>query len=726
MIASGPASARPFSFLSQPTDQLGVPGYVAGTEVTPSGSLYTGWAELEFRFGARLQATDGTNRSLLDGRSPVVRYVMSSGGVRYTVTVLCAAVGHRPVNFVRVVLKNQTRRPAAAAWEAGLVYSGAVGQGGSPPAFRFNRPAEPRQEGQYAQPGAVFDPGSVWAFTGRAVTRDGGALLLFPAAPRDATRRLILRPGQPGQPGQPGDPVTEQSEFGRVQYRLRLAPASERELDFTMPVIPVAPQTPDYAAIAHTAFSTALTQALAYWHGLYAQAIGIQVPEAKVDDAFYTSLANLAMSRYPSATSGWVQTVNKLQYNAFWLRDAAFIANAFDLAGLSRLAAQDLDFFPVWQQPDGLFISQPQQYDGLGEALWAIGHHAEMTHDRAFAEQMLGAVERAVSWFEAEREADSLGLMPLSTPHDNELTTGHITGDDFLAADGLRGAIAVAELLHRDDLATRWKADLESFTADLSGHLAAAEAKTGGWIPPDVEANGGQDWGNLWASYPEPVLPAGDPAVTATLRHVISRFRQGIATYFNGSLLHGYLGFRVFETELLRGQQAAVVTGLYAELAHTTATNGGFEMAAGRVIPGDLAPHGWFAAEYVSLLRNMLVREDGHGLVLMGAISPSWLRPGDRIVVSHARTSRGQIAYTLQGHPGGAVLTWHAMVIPGTRLRWPVPAAAKNVRAAGLSRDGRTITLRGAAGRLVVHWRLAGPSPSFAATARRVLASYPR
>src|SRR5947209_19356160 len=89
-LACGSASARPFSFLSRPTDQLGVPGYVAGTEITPSGSLYTGWAELEFRFGPRLQASDGTSRSLLDGRSPVIQYAMSTGGVRYTVPALCA------------------------------------------------------------------------------------------------------------------------------------------------------------------------------------------------------------------------------------------------------------------------------------------------------------------------------------------------------------------------------------------------------------------------------------------------------------------------------------------------------------------------------------------------------------------------------------------------------------------------------------------------------------
>jgi hypothetical protein len=49
------------------------------------------------------------------------------------------------------------------------------------------------------------------------------------------------------------------------------------------------------------------------------------------------------------------------------------------------VAAQDLAYFPAWQRPDGLFISRPGEYDGIGEALWAIGRHAELTGDAAFA-----------------------------------------------------------------------------------------------------------------------------------------------------------------------------------------------------------------------------------------------------------------------------------------------------------------------------------------------------
>jgi hypothetical protein len=717
------AAARPFSFITEPTDQLGVPGYIPGTALTPDGSLYTGWGELAFRFGPRLAPADGTVRELLGGRYPVIRYFLSHGGVDYTVTALAAGVGHRPVNFVRVVIHNGGSRPAAAAWGAGLRYSGGRLDPRGAYTFRFQRPATPAREGLYDQPGVVFDPSSVWAFNGGAVTRDGDALLLFPGAPPGVTRRESRRPGG-------GATVTEGTVLNEVDYSARLAPGRQVELDFAMPVVPVAPASPDYTQIAAARFGAELRATLAYWRRLYARAIQIQVPEPKVADTFYTSLANLVIPRYPASSGGWVQAVNKLQYNAFWLRDASFIVDAFDLAGLHDLAAQDLGFFPSWQQPDGLFISRPSQYDGFGEALWAIGEHAVRTGDRGFAGRMLGPVERALEWFEAERTSDPWGLMPASAPGDNELTTGHITGDNLLAADGIEAAIATAKLAGRTDLASRWQSDLDAFMTDLRGRLAAAEAKTGGWIPPALEDNGGQDWGNLWAAYPGRVLAPDDPAVTATLRHVIAKFRDGIATYYSGAALHDYLGFRVFETQLLRGQQLDVVDGLYSELAHTTSTNGGWEVGilphGARVLNDDVAPHGWFAAEYVALLRNMLVRESGRQLVLMGAVSPSWLLPSRTIAVANADTTLGRLAYTLHATAGGAVLTWRASVAPGTRLVWPVPSAVSSVRARGLTADRRAISLTGATGRLVIRWRLHGPFPSFSSAVRQLLANYPR
>jgi hypothetical protein len=183
----------------------------------------------------------------------------------------------------------------------------------------------------------------------------------------------------------------------------------------------------------------------------------------------------------------------------------------------------------------------------------------------------------------------------------------------------------------------------------------------------------------------------------------------------------------VWETELERGEQRRVVQGLYDSLAHTTTTRGGFELAKGRSIGQNLSPNGWWAAEYVTLLRNMLVREDGTDLVLLSAVPPGWLRGRKPLVVRGAPTLRGRVDLTLRPRRGGARLSWLVRdLAPGTGLHWPVPAWASKVRSAELLPGGRQIALRGASGSVSVRWRLAPASadPGYARSVAAVRRRY--
>jgi hypothetical protein len=182
----------------------------------------------------------------------------------------------------------------------------------------------------------------------------------------------------------------------------------------------------------------------------------------------------------------------------------------------------------------------------------------------------------------------------------------------------------------------------------------------------------------------------------------------------------------VFETLLRRGDQAKVVRGFYDSLAHTTSTNAFFETGVlpfgNRTVDLATVPHGWAAAEYVSLLRNMLLREQGNGVVLMSALSPSWLRPGQMVAVRGGRTAFGPVDFTLRTRSGGATLTWRSRLRRGVQLTAAVPLGARNVRAPG--RTGGVIRLRGRSGRINISWHLAGSKPSYAATLRALLRRY--
>ena len=143
--------------------------------------------------------------------------------------------------------------------------------------------------------------------------------------------------------------------------------------------------------------------------------------------------------------------------------------------------------------------------------------------------------------------------------------------------------------------------------------------------------------------------------MTATLKQTQAKYQEGITTYSepdDGQYLHHYLTIKNTLTEPIRGEQNQVMREFYAELLHTSSTHAGFEYAIRpwgmRDFQGNLAPHGWFAADYRSLLRNMMVREQGENLHLLSALSPEWIGAGKKIVVTHAPTVYGQLSFTLQ------------------------------------------------------------------------------
>src|SRR3954454_14425451 len=173
----GAVAAAPWSFIVTPTEQIGVPGYPAGTEITPEGSLYTGSAEIVFRYGARQRASNVPLRSLQDGRYPVISSHARSGGVDYGLTVFTAAVAGQPVNFVRIRMTNRGHSTASVGWAVGTRYTGGERKGNGR-RFRFARPVTPIRSGLYYQPGYGFNAKSVQRFGGSDFERDGRALYI--------------------------------------------------------------------------------------------------------------------------------------------------------------------------------------------------------------------------------------------------------------------------------------------------------------------------------------------------------------------------------------------------------------------------------------------------------------------------------------------------------------------------------------------------------------------
>ncbi len=594
---------QPFSYFSKPTGEIGVMGAEAATEITPEGYLRTGFAELMFFSGPDLAPTSVRIRTLEQGHLPIVHYEFVRDGIAYRFTLLeagldpgvvnrahqqansaPAATSSAPtegplVNFIRVELMNQSHQPTRAIFATGVRYDGPNTTGLPHGDNRFTRPVEGKFPGAYRQIGEAFDSAWTNSFGDGHFYRSDRALYTFPGGfasrtftlrEQDSSRKMgdVTRPAQLN--------AAQTTPVGIVTYSSLLNPVSpgpstSRCRSFPPPIQPSSPPS------IRASFDSAKSQIIAYWNSILASGMQIDLPEAKPVDTFYTNLI-YDLIAIDHIGPNYIQTVNKLHYHEFYLRDSADIMHSYDITGYPQIARECLEFFSKSQKPDGNFLSQPQQYDGWGEAVWGYAQHFRITHDKAFAEWAIPQIARAVDWLHQARAADPLHIVPASNVRDNEYVPGHLTGYNFLALDGLRLAIQMAGETGHPDLAQKWRSEYDDFHQAFFKVLDAQAAAHNGYIPPALDGQtGGYDWGNMLSVVPEPTLDPHDPRVTATLKATQAKYAEGIMTYADGKFLHHYLTIKNTMTETIRGDQEQAIREFYAILLHTSSANAGFE-----------------------------------------------------------------------------------------------------------------------------------------------------
>jgi hypothetical protein len=720
---------QPFTWAAFPTDEIGIADAEAGTEITPSGSLYTGYGELSFMVGNPARYVEQRTRTLIDGDLPIIQYGFQDGKVNDEATMFSWALNRHnpdrdPINFIRIVAQNTSTEPQTNYFTVSFCYS-------VTDSHRFRRPVVPERPGRYSQPGVEFDSHWSYGFQSEAgydlALRSNEVIYSLPTQPQP---QLCLTTGQPYS--NPAVPLaSESTPVLLAQYELILKPQERRELDFKMPVLPIAiTDSKDLKQLERDNFDDAVADAKSWWQNQLNTGLQLHIGEEKVEKTFRASLMYLMLARervpapdeHRTDKNLYVQTVNLAQYHAFWLRDGSHMVHAYDLTGHPRNAAEALDFFATFQKPDGEFLSQPGEHDGWGEAMWAYGQHFQLTGDRRFARSVFPRVQRAVDWLRQARSADPLHMLPGGAPHDDELPEGwgHLTGDNFYALDGLREAILMADALGNRQLAADWQAQYQDYYHDLFQLLGELAKTNGGYIPACLDTNA-YDWGNLLTLYPYELLPPMDPLVTATLNEALTHYGEGIMCYGPQSVLHQYLTMNNTQARIARGEQQPALRELYSILVHTSSTQAGWECGpqpwTTRDFGNDLAPHNWFAADYIALLRNMLIRENGNTLDLLSVLSPAWTRPGQTLSVANAPTEFGPMnlmaTFTAQGME--LHLDDHFRTAPEQirlHLPWFVKATSVLVDGKPVTANGQEISLPPKARRIVIDWQATQPDLS--------------
>lgn len=354
-------------------------------------------------------------------------------------------------------------------------------------------------------------------------------------------------------------------------------------------------------------------------------------------------------------------------YKRFWFRDAAFIIHALLCTGLTDRAERALYQFPDRQLKSGYFRSQEGEWDANGEVLWILRRFHELT-GRPLHREWQEPVRQGARWIQKKRVSDTLnkphaGLLPAGFSAEHLGPNDYYYWDDFWGVAGLEAAEALFRPLDKET-SERFGAGAREFSQTIDRSLAtcAERLKRPGMPASPYRRLDAGAIGSLAMGYPTQLCEPDDPRLLDCVEFLLDKCFVKGAFYQDmiHSGLNAYLTLHVAQVLLRAGDPRfldlvdavaglASPTGQWPEAIHPS--TGGGCMGDGH--------HVWASAEWVLMVRNCFVREEGERLILCAGIPPRWLQQEQPIRFGPAPTRFGTLDITVQPNPGGTPeVTW--------------------------------------------------------------------
>ncbi len=356
-------------------------------------------------------------------------------------------------------------------------------------------------------------------------------------------------------------------------------------------------------------------------------------------------------------------------YKRFWFRDAAFIIHALLCVNMSDRAERALKKFPPRQTTMGYFRSQEGEWDANGEVLWIL-HRYELLTGKQLAETWLHSIQRGARWISRKRlpqviDSPHAGLLPPGFSAEHLGLNDYYYWDDFWGEAGLRAAVELLANRDPETSITCWQ-EAENFAAAIERSLQSCEQRLGRPAMPaspyrrlDAGAIG-----SLAVGYPLQNCAADDRRLLDSVEYLLDNCFVNNAFFQDmiHSGLNAYLTLEVAQV-LLRAGDPRYLT-LIDEVADLATSTGQWPEAihprTGGGCMGD-GHHVWASAEWVLMIRNCFVREEGSRLLLCAGVPERWLDQEESISFGPAPTEFGAVTITLSSRSISEVLiTWDA------------------------------------------------------------------
>jgi hypothetical protein len=429
----------------------------------------------------------------------------------------------------------------------------------------------------------------------------------------------------------------------------------------------------------------ARTRQLARWRESQGEGLRVHLPDSRLHEAFQAVKNHLHVF-----DDGDHFSPGTFLYHNHWFRDSAFIALAFGNMGLGAKAEPKLRRYPHLQLRNGFFRSQRGEWDSNGEAMWTLVNHVRLGADPAFLEACYPSLMSGARWIERMRgksrgtPSPHYGLLPAGFSAEHFGPNDHYYWDNLWSLAGLDAALWAARRTGRARDAERLDRAIADYRGDLEASMDWAFKKSGGRALPcsPYRSLDSAAIGNLVGISPLEVIDPGAPWVGGTVEFLMeNNLRDGM--FFQRIVhtgLNPYLTVQLARALMARGDPRwfGLLEGVADRASRTWTWPEAIHPRVHGGCMGD-GDHGWAAAEFLSLVRDMLVNDRGGMLRIAEAVPAGWYRPGMHLEAAGAPTRYGTVSFAMRQGPVAAHLTWnvrrapHQMAAP---LRFSLPLAS--------------------------------------------------
>ena len=402
--------------------------------------------------------------------------------------------------------------------------------------------------------------------------------------------------------------------------------------------------------------------------------------EFKIPDQKFQYLTDAAIHTLVLLSPGDVYP-GSFTYKRFWFRDAAYMAYALLGAGLVDRAKRVLGNFVRRQLPSGYFRSQEGEWDSNGQVLWIFGQYFAVSGEQPNRE-LLENLIRGGQWIRDKRRGGKghahPGLLPAGFSAEHLGPNDYYYWDDFWSVSGLLALADLCEAAGETKHAREFRDEAHAFEQVIDQSLAKARDRNGRAAMPAAPLRrlDSAVIGSVVASYPLRLYAADDARLTDTVAYLMSDcLVQGV---FYQEMIHSglnaYLTLHLAQAALREGEgkhfalikaiaELATPTGQWPEAIHP-GTHGG--------CMGD-GQHGWAAAEWLLMMRNLFIREEEGELLVGTGLPAEWLQNGEHLACHRTAIASGLISLDMNVEAEALTVTWSAQWHTPQTLHFRIP-----------------------------------------------------